>query len=139
MPEPVRVLLLDDDEDEFVVTRDLFEEIGPGYEIEWARTYDEGVEEIRRDCRDAYLVDYHLGAHTGVELLKAARAAGCGSPILILTGAGDRAVDLEAMEAGAADYLDKSQLNAALLERSPTCSTAPTGRARRSRARPRAG
>src|SRR5471030_2181339 len=43
---------------------------------------------------------------------------GCRAPILILTGAGDRAVDLEAMEAGAADFLDKGQLNAALLERS---------------------
>src|SRR5512140_3433411 len=98
---PIRVLLVDDDEDEFLITRDLFSEMGRAYTLEWVRSYDEALAEMRRDCRDAYLVDYHLGARTGVELLREAKALGCRSPILILTGAGDRAVDLEAMQAGA--------------------------------------
>ena len=116
--EPVHVLLVDDDEDEFVVTRDLFAEIGSGYALSWARSYQEGSTQIARCEHDAFLFDYHLGARTGVELLREAKLLGCRAPILILTGAGDREVDLEAMQAGAADYLDKSQLTAALLERS---------------------
>src|SRR5256885_16688509 len=113
----VRVLLVDDDEDEFIVTRDLFREIGNGYELSWARSYEDGIAEISRCDWDAFLFDYHLGARTGVDLLREVKSMGCRSPILILTGAGDRAVDLEAMQAGAADYLDKGQLTAAMLQR----------------------
>ncbi len=115
---PVHVLLVDDDEDEYIVTRDLVREIGDGYVLSWARSYEEGAEQLRTSAYDAFLFDYHLGSRTGVELLREAKALGCRSPILILTGAGDREVDLEAMQAGAADYLDKSQLTGALLERS---------------------
>jgi len=118
MGEVRRILLVDDDEDEFVATRDLFREIGSSYELSWAKTYDEGHAQLAKCACDAYVFDYNLGSRTGVELLREAKAMGCRAPILILTGAGDRAVDLEAMEAGAADFLDKGQLNAALLERS---------------------
>lgn len=119
MAEEVRsVLLVDDDEDEFIVTRDLFAEMGPSYQLHWAKTYDEGLRQLSVCKADAYMFDYHLGARTGIELLREAKAVGCRAPILILTGAGDRSVDLEAMEAGAADFLDKGQLTAALLERS---------------------
>jgi signal transduction histidine kinase len=118
MAEVKRILLVDDDEDEFVVARDLFRDIGPGYQLDWVRTFEEGQAEIARCAYDAFMVDYHLGPRTGIELLREAKANGCRAPILILTGAGDRAVDLEAQEAGAADFLDKGQLTAALLERS---------------------
>ena len=118
MPEVRRILLVDDDEDEYVATRDLFVEIGPAYSLSWAKTYEEAHAALSRCAYDAFVFDYHLGPRTGVELLREAKALGCRQPILILTGAGDRAVDLEAMEAGAADFLDKGQLTAALLERS---------------------
>ena len=114
----VRVLLVDDDEDEYVVTRDLFREMGSGYALSWACSYEDAVAEISQGEWDAFLFDYHLGARTGVDLLRETKSKGCRTPILILTGAGDRQVDLEAMQAGAADYLDKGQLTAALLERS---------------------
>src|SRR5205814_1715818 len=118
MAEVVRVLLVDDDEDEYFITRDLFAEIDRGYELTWVCTYDEARDKMLDASYDAYLVDYHLGAQTGLELLRDVKAAGCRAPILILTGAGDRSIDVDAMEAGAADYLDKSELSAALLERS---------------------
>src|SRR5689334_1645623 len=114
----VRVLLVDDDEDEYVVTRDLFREMGSGYALSWACSYEDAVMEISQGEWDAFLFDYHLGTRTGVDLLRETKSRGCRTPILILTGAGDRQVDLEAMQAGAADYLDKGQLTAALLERS---------------------
>src|SRR5207253_7495999 len=54
----------------------------------------------------------------GLELLRAAIAYGCQSPIILLTALGDNHVDSEAMKAGAADYLVKGQFDAPLLERS---------------------
>jgi signal transduction histidine kinase len=118
MVEKLQILLVDDDEDEFVFARDLLREIGPGYELMWARTYEEGRAQLMTCGCDAFIFDYQLGAHTGIDLLREAKALGCREPILILTGAGDRELDLEAMAAGASDFLDKGQLTPALLERS---------------------
>jgi signal transduction histidine kinase len=46
------------------------------------------------------------------------RWEGCTAPMILLTGYGDRKVDVRAMEDGAADYIEKSQLTSGLLERS---------------------
>jgi PAS domain S-box-containing protein len=117
--DPVKVLLVDDDEDDYILTRDWFEEIpGAPFELEWVDSYQGGLEAIASRQHDIYLLDYRLGALNGLELLREAVAQGCPGPIILLTGQGDHEVDVEAMKAGAADYLDKSQLGAALLERS---------------------
>ncbi|GAX37472.1 hybrid sensor histidine kinase/response regulator [Nodularia sp. NIES-3585] len=116
---PIRVLLIDDDEDDYILTRDWFSEFQvAGCELSWIDNYEAGKDAIAGHDHDIYLVDYRLGINSGLELLQAAIANGCSSPIILLTGQGDREIDLEAMKAGAADYLEKSQLTAPLLERS---------------------
>ncbi|YAF95674.1 MAG: response regulator [Nodularia sp. CChRGM 3473] len=116
---PIRVLLVDDDEDDYILTRDWFGEFQfAGCELEWVDTYEAAKEAIADKNHDIYLVDYRLGIHNGLEILREAIANGCSSPMILLTGQGDWEIDLEAMKAGAADYLEKSQLNAPLLERS---------------------
>jgi PAS domain S-box-containing protein len=117
--EPVRVLLVDDDEDDYVLTRDWFCEMeGARFELEWVASYDAALNAIAHHHHDVYLLDYRLGERNGLELLREAIAKGCKAPIILLTGQGDHEIDVEAMKAGAADYLDKSQLGAPLLERS---------------------
>ncbi len=115
----LRVLLVEDDEDDYVLTRDLLEEV-PGYrfDLEWASNYETGRAALRQDRHDVYLFDYRLGGHTGLELLAEAVARGCKAPVILLTGQGEREIDIEAMKAGAADYLSKGKIDAALLERS---------------------
>lgn len=116
---PIRVLLVDDDEDDYILTRDWFDEFQvAGSELEWVSSYNSGREAIALHRHDIYLVDYRLGEGSGLELLNEALANGCTAPIILLTGKGDREIDIEAMKAGAADYLEKSQLTAPLLERS---------------------
>jgi PAS domain S-box-containing protein len=115
----VKVLLVDDDEDDYVLTRDWFEEMeGAKFELDWVASYDAALEAIARHQHDVYLFDYRLGDRNGLELLREAVENGCKAPIILLTGQGDHEVDIEAMKAGAADYLDKSQIGAPLLERS---------------------
>jgi PAS domain S-box-containing protein len=65
-----------------------------------------------------YLLDYRLGDQNGLGLLRAAMEMGCAGPIIFLTGAGNYGLDMEAMRAGAADYLVKDQVTADLMERS---------------------
>jgi hypothetical protein len=116
---PLHVLLIDDDEDEYIITRDLLSEMNAeGYHLEWIAAYDEALEAIAQERYDVYLLDYRLGEHTGLDLLEDAIQMGCTAPIILLTGQGDRRIDIEAMKAGAADYLDKATINASILERS---------------------
>lgn len=116
--KPIRVLLIDDDEDEFHLTRQLLDEVeGQRFCLDWVSRYEEGLEAIGRNAHDVYLLDYRLGARTGLELLREAIARGAQAPFILLTGKGDRDVDLEAMKAGAADYVVKGW-NSALMERS---------------------
>jgi diguanylate cyclase (GGDEF)-like protein len=115
----VNVLLIDDDEDEFVITRDLFAELGNGYRLSWVDNYDSALDEIAKEATyDVCLLDFHLGGHTGVEFLTEAVSRNCTLPIILLTGQGDYQVDLAAMKAGASDYLDKGELTPRILERS---------------------
>jgi FixJ family two-component response regulator len=114
-----KVLLIDDDEDSYIITRDLLAQVKSApIDLEWMNTYELGVEAMLRGEHDAYLVDYRLGARDGLELLRQAMAGGCRAPIIIMTGQGDHAVDVQAMTEGAADYLVKGQANGAVIERS---------------------
>jgi signal transduction histidine kinase len=116
---PVRILLIDDDEDDFTLTRDLLADVpGDGYALDWEPDYDAALDAICKGGHDVYLLDYRLGERTGLDLLRDARKRGCPAPVIFLTGLGESAVDREAMTAGASDYLEKSRLDATILERS---------------------
>jgi signal transduction histidine kinase len=119
----LRVLLVEDDEDDYVFTRDLLSEIHPGrFELEWAQTYEDGLGRVLGDRFDVCLLDFRLGARTGLDLLREIRqgdgAPAVLTPIILMTGQGDQEIDLEAMRSGAADYLVKGEISAAGLERS---------------------
>jgi len=117
--DPVKVLLVDDDEDDYILTQGWFTEIeGIRFEVEWVASYEAALKAIAKNQHDVYLFDYRLGERNGLELLQEAVANGCKAPIILLTGQGDHEVDIEAMNAGAADYLEKDKLGAPLLERS---------------------
>lgn len=116
--ERIRVLLVEDDGDDYILTRDMLaESVGVRFDLERAATYDAGLEALRKNGHDVCLVDYRLGARDGLELLTEAVAAGCTIPIVLFTGRGTYEVDTAAMKAGAADYLVKNEISAPLLER----------------------
>ena len=115
----IRVLLIEDDEDDYVLTRDLLADSRrTRFELDWISSFAEALGAIGRNEHDVYLVDYRLGEHDGLEVLREARIAGCLRPIILLTGQGDGEVDIAAMKAGAADYLVKGQIDSQILERS---------------------
>ena len=115
---PVKILLVDDDEDDFIITRDLITRIGCSrHALDWVSNYDDALTAIRRAAHDVCLLDYRLGGRTGLELLRDTQPFNDRPPVILLTGQGDREIDVEAMRAGAADYLIKSQLNPDMLER----------------------
>jgi diguanylate cyclase (GGDEF)-like protein len=117
--KPLEVLIVEDDEDDYVLTRDLLYEIDhTEVEMRWERTYDGALTALELGTYDVCLMDYNLGARDGMALLRAVRPEALSTPIIFVTGQEDRDLDLKAMQAGAADYLVKGTVNAALLERS---------------------
>jgi len=117
--QSTKILLIEDDQDDFRLIRDLFSEIDRGhYHLDWARNYQEGLKQIQAGLHDIYMIDYRLGADDGLQLLAEAVKAGSQAPIIMITGLADQEIDVAAMQAGATDYLVKSQVNGQLLERS---------------------
>ncbi len=117
---PLRVLLVDDDEDDRALTDDLVSQIRLPRRaaLEWASSYEAGLAALRHNGADVCLLDYRLGGRDGLELLSEVRSQGCLCPIVLLTGKGGEGTDTAAMNRGADDYLVKDDLTVALLERS---------------------
>ncbi len=117
--EKIRVLIVEDDEDDFELTKELFADIGGDrFQLDWVRSFDEAVKQGTPGCHDICLLDYRLGEYNGLEVLAKLRENGYTCPMILLTGQGDREIDEMAMYAGASDYLVKGQLNSGMLERS---------------------
>jgi len=113
---PLHVLAVGSEEDG-VRFRALVDELPGTVSLEWAGTFEAGLEAMTSGRFDAHLVSSRLGARSGTDLLRAYRAAGDGAPV-IMVGPADRAADVAAMESGAADYLVEADLDAAHVERS---------------------
>ncbi len=119
MKETIRALLIDDDQGDFVVTKGLLSQIThPTIELDWVPTFEEGHDAIANGGYDIYIVDYFLEDRTGLDLLRDAARHQLQAPVIMLTGRGSHEVDVEAMQAGAADYLVKGQIEPEDLERS---------------------
>ena len=115
---PISVLLIEDDEDDYLITSELLEAIeGRSYEVTWASDATCGAAELRSGNYDVCLIDYRLGGITGVEVLEQCGESLRSTPAILLTGKHSAEVDRAAMEAGASDYLVKSELTSDMLER----------------------
>lgn len=114
----IKVLIIDDDEDDFFITSDYMKGIEEyKLRIDWAYKFDDAIQRLRSKAYDIYFVDYRLGAKTGLDFLKEAVSIRAEEPIVLLTGKGNKTVDVEAMQMGATDYLIKTELTTEKLER----------------------
>ena len=118
LTKELRILLVDDDEDDYLITEELLYEACPkGVKVVWASSYKRAVSLIENEHFDLFLFDYRLGPDSGLELTKWTVSRNETAPIILLTGMDNHDVDMEAMHSGATDYLIKQDLNPALLER----------------------
>jgi CheY-like chemotaxis protein len=112
------ILLIEDDEEDYFITKSHLSEVKDlQYEITWVNTCPDGKKQLEQNTFDVCLVDYRLGDWTGIEFLKTVNAFNQKTPFIFLTGQGDREIDVQAMEAGASDYLVKGNIDAYILER----------------------
>ncbi len=116
----IRILLIEDDEEDYEFIRECLFEPGDHIkaELEWVHNYRDGLKDIEKGDHDVYLIDHFLASGSGLDLLKEAVKAGCQAPMIMVTGSSDREIDLAALKAGAMDYLVKDRMDGELLERS---------------------
>lgn len=115
---PWDILLVEDDEEDYLLTREMLREARGGIDtIRWVINSSEALRALNERQPDVVLVDYYLGSENGLDLVRHALAARYNIPFILLTGRGSYDVDLKAMQAGAVDYISKTEANPALLER----------------------
>lgn len=114
-----RVLQVDNDEEDYLIVRDLLSRAHDSpVTVQWAASLEAGLQALQAHAFDAVLVDYDLGGKTGFDLIRAAAARGIHTPMILVTGHGNYQVDVQAMQTGAADYLNKNEMSTNSLERS---------------------
>lgn len=122
----LRVLLIEDDEDDHEIVRDVLADAPCNADLFWCRSYEAGLDRLELTPFDICLVDYRIGADTGLEFLERAKRRSVRTPMVMLTGVGQRDIDVAASASGAADFLDKGSLSPVLLERTIRYAIAQT-------------
>jgi len=109
----LRILIADDDEDDFILIqefiRDGFPDARP--QLDWARSGQEALSCLDNNHYSICLFDFRLGEPDGMDLLRNVRKMGLTLPIILLTGQGDEETAVAAMKSGASDYLGKASLS----------------------------
>jgi diguanylate cyclase (GGDEF)-like protein len=115
----IRVLVIDDDRLQVRLLQAHFKTFRRGtYELEWSDTYEAGLARLLTGGYSVCLLDYRLGAKDGLQLIREAAEQRCRTPIIFLTAESSENIDIQALEAGALDYLVKGEINPRSLERS---------------------
>ena len=125
--DPLRVLVIDDNPGDARQIALLLK--GGPYLCASVNSYEDGLDLIRQQAHEAYLIDYRLGDRTGLDLIEEVAGAANG-PLILVTGFDDPALDELALSAGASDYLPKNRLTPEDITRSIRYSV-ETWRARR--------
>ena len=111
MAEVIKILLIEDDEDDYFLTSDYLERCeSPQFRLTWVTDSDAALEALKEGSFDLCLLDFLLGAENALDVLSILKANQVNVPVVILTGQSDTMVDEMVMRAGAADYLQKSEI-----------------------------
>jgi serine phosphatase RsbU (regulator of sigma subunit) len=116
-PTALRVLLVEDDDGDAFLFEDLLHGADLDVQVARARTVA-GAEAVLPADVSCVVLDLGLPDADGLAALHRLRAAAPGVPMLVLTGLSDTARGLEAVAAGAQDYLVKGRVDGELLARS---------------------
>lgn len=116
--QSIRVLLVEDDPDDQWLIADLVTRLDGGTcTVDVAGSMAQAVALLAENRHDVALIDYQLGALSGLDLLQSSADDPARPPMILLTGYGTEDLDRRALAAGAADYLVKGQLSAEQLAR----------------------
>jgi signal transduction histidine kinase len=108
MTEEIRVLVVEDNADQaFLVQRTLSRHTPP-MQVTVVGTASACIEALARTSYSVVLLDHRLPGASGLDVLREIHTRATRVPVVMVTGEGDERVAVEAMKAGAVDYVVKS-------------------------------
>ncbi|MEU7905964.1 fused response regulator/phosphatase [Actinoplanes sp. NPDC049118] len=114
-PERLRILLVEDDEGDAFLVRELLAEAGASFDLQVATTLREARSKMRGvQC---VLLDLGLPDAEGIDGLRKLLAVAGSAAVCVLTGRSDEHLGVAAVAEGAQDYLVKGQVDGVLLVR----------------------
>ena len=115
----MRVLLIEDDQaDAFLIQDMLLGSTSGNVCVQHVTRLGDGIRLVAEEVFDIIISDLGLPDSQGMDTVKALVSAARRIPIVVMTGLADHEVGLEAVNAGAQDYLIKGQVTGEMLVRS---------------------
>jgi two-component system, sensor histidine kinase and response regulator len=118
MEEPLKILIVDDDQVDRMTVRRALTKAGVPTEVLEASSGSTMAMALQEQPFDCIFLDYQMPGQDGLVLLRQLRHQGVHIPIIMLTGQGDEQIAVELMKAGASDYLSKAMVSPERLEQS---------------------
>ncbi len=112
-----RVLLVEDDDGDAFLVRELLAEVDPDVELTVVESVDEVLRRGELERSDCVLLDLTLPGTTGLDGLRAILRADSSAAVCVLTGLDDEHLGTAAVAAGAQDYLVKGKADGEVLVR----------------------
>ncbi len=103
METALRILLVENNSTDQIAIQRLFQPESLGYDLETAGSLSQAKEYLGASAYDLILLDYNLGDGTGLELFQHITD----TPVVFIAGSHTEEVIIEAMKAGAYDFLIK--------------------------------
>ena len=98
-------MLVEDDEDLAVTVSDMLND--ERHTVDTTHNGLDAMELLKNQTYEVIVLNWNLPGLTGIEILKKFRAAGGGTPVIMLTGKGEIAEKEQGLDSGADDYLTK--------------------------------
>jgi len=106
----MRILLVEDNADHREVMSRALTKHDPTWQVEEVASGEEALRRVaEKEPYDLVFLDYSLPQQNGLEVLERIRQGEAPPPLVMVTGRGDEHVAVEAMKAGAYDYVVKAQ------------------------------
>ena len=112
-----RVLLVEDDDGDAFLVRELLAEVDPDVELTVVESVDEVLRRRELERSDCVLLDLNLPGTTGLDGLRAILRDDSTAAVCVLTGLDDEHLGMAAVAAGAQDYLVKGKADGEVLVR----------------------
>jgi signal transduction histidine kinase len=117
MADPIRVLIVDDDEVDRTTLRRALASSDVDAQLDEASTRKDAIARLAQRTYDCLILDHNLPDAAGVELVRELRTNGVTIPILVVTGNQDDETEQALVDAGATDYLPKGEVSPSRLAR----------------------
>ncbi|MDA0989615.1 MAG: response regulator [Verrucomicrobia bacterium] len=116
--ETIRVLLVEDDEDDYLITQSLLARAtGLRFNLVWCDRLEKGIRHLTDNVIDIVILDFSLPDSAGWSTFSRIRETAPHVPIVFLTGLTDEHFGVEAVKHGAQDYLLKGATDTGQLVR----------------------